>query len=112
MNRRSFAMVFGTLMAGACRKSTPSATSPATQARSMRADLTFITRDECVNSPDLFNNLDDALRGLGLALDYQVVNLGKVPKTDLRTGYPTPTVLYRNRDLFGMPEPRPPYPEP
>ena len=75
----------------------------------MRADLTFITRDGCVNTPDMFNNLDDALRGLGLALDYQVVNLGTLPKTDPRTGYPTPTVLYRNRDLFGMPEPTPQY---
>src|SRR5216684_3266584 len=103
MNRRSFAAVFGTLMASACRKPTPSATASIARPRSMRADLTFITRDECVNSPDMFNNLDDALRGLGLALDYQVVNLGKLRKTDLRTGYPTPTVLYRNRDLFGMP---------
>ena len=78
----------------------------------MRDELTFITRDECVNSPDMFNNVDDALRGLGLALDYQVVNLGKLPKTDSRTGYPTPTVLFRGHDLFGMPEPSPPYPEP
>jgi hypothetical protein len=77
----------------------------------MRADLTFITRDECVNSPDMSNNLDAALRGLGLALDYQVVNLGK-STTDLRTGYPTPTVLYRNHDSFGIPQPAPPYPEP
>ena len=65
MNRRSFSMVFGTLLASACRKPTPSATAAATRPQSMRADLTFITRDECVNSPDLFNNLDDALRGLG-----------------------------------------------
>ena len=80
--------------------------------RSIRSDLTFITRDGCVNSPDMFNNLDDALRALGLPLDYQVVNLGTLPKTDPRTGYPTPTLLYKNRDLFGMPEPTPPYPEP
>jgi len=60
----------------------------------------------------MFNNVDDALRGLGLALDYQVVNLGELPKRDPRVGYSTPTVLYRNRDLFGMPEPAPPYPEP
>src|SRR6266699_3552354 len=112
MNRRSFAIVLGTLMASACRKLTPQATASTTQRRSMRADLAFITRDGCVNTPDMFNNLDDALRGLGLALDYQVVNLGKLPKTDRRTGYPTPTVLYRNRDVFGMPEPTPPYPEP
>jgi hypothetical protein len=78
----------------------------------MHADLTFITRDGCVNTPDMLSNLDDALRGLRLALDYQVVNLEKLPKTDPRTGYPTPTVLYRDRDLFGMPIPTPPYPEP
>lgn len=105
-------MGFGTLLVSACRKPMPQATTSTIRPKSMRADLTFITRDDCVNSPDMFNSMDDALRGLGLALDYQVVNLGKLPKTDPRTGYPTPTVLYRNRDLFGMPEPTPPYPEP
>ena len=63
-------------------------------------------------TPDMLLNLDDALRGLGLALDYEVVNLGKLAASDPRTGYPTPTVLYRNRDLFDMPAPVPPYPEP
>ena len=72
----------------------------------------FITRDGCVNTPDMLLNLDDALRGLRLALDYEVIDLGKLPKTDPRTGYPTPPVLYRNRDLFDMPAPVPPYPEP
>jgi len=72
----------------------------------------FITRDGCVNTPDMLLNLDDALRGLRLALDYEVIDLGKLPKTDARTGYPTPTILYRNRDLFDMPAPVPPYPEP
>ena len=81
-------------------------------ARSVRCDLVFITRDGCVNTPDMLLNLDDALRGLGLALDYEVVNLGKLPKSDSRTGYPTPTVLYRNRDLFDTAAPVPPYPEP
>jgi len=80
--------------------------------RSVRGDLVFITRDGCVNTPDMLLNLDDALRGLGLALDYEVVDLGKVAKSDARIGYPTPTILYRNRDLFDMPVPVPPYPEP
>jgi hypothetical protein len=80
--------------------------------RSLRGDLVFITRDGCVNTPDMLLNVDDALRGLGLALDYEVVDLGKLEKSDARTGYPTPTILYRNRDLFEMPVPRPPYPEP
>jgi hypothetical protein len=82
------------------------------QRQSVRGDLVFITRDGCVNTPDMLLNLDDALRGLGLALDYEVVNLGKLAASDPRTGYPTPTVLYRNRDLFDMPAPVPPYPEP
>lgn len=84
----------------------------ATPPTSMKNDLIFVTRDSCVNTPDMLLNLDDALRALKLPLDYQVVNLGTLPTTDPRSGYPTPTVLYRNRDLFGMPEPTPPFPEP
>ena len=72
----------------------------------------FLTRDGCVNTPDMLNNVDDALRALALAFDYKVVNLGTLPKDDRRTGYPTPTLLYRDRDLFDMPTPVPPYPEP
>jgi hypothetical protein len=110
IKRRSFAIGLGVMLANACRKAQSAAST--SKPKSTRADLTFITRDGCVNTPDMFNNLDDALRGLGLALDYPVVNLGTLPKTDPRTGYPTPTVLYRNRDLFGMPVPTPPYAEP
>jgi hypothetical protein len=74
-------------------------------------DLTFLTRDGCVNTPDMVNNLDDALTALGWPKDYQFVDIGKLPKTDVRTGYPTPTLLYRGKDLFGMAGPRPPYDE-
>jgi hypothetical protein len=40
-----------------------------------------------------------------------VVDLGTLPDTDARGGYGTPTVLHKNRDLFGMPEPPIPHPE-
>jgi len=112
MNRRSFTIGFGALMAGACTRRTPESNRSSGHRRSVRGDLVFITRDGCVNTPDMLLNLDDALRGLGLALDYDVVNLGNLPSGDPRTGYPTPTVLYRNRDLFDMPAPVPPFPEP
>src|SRR5215467_2528344 len=112
MNRRSFTMGFGAFVAGACARRASESTRSSSQRRSVRGNLVFITRDGCVNTPDMLLNLDDALRGLGLALDYEVIDLGKLPKTDARTGYPTPTVLYRNRDLFDMPAPVPPYPEP
>jgi hypothetical protein len=112
MKRRSFTIGFGALLAGACGRR-PSDSSVSTgQRRSVRGNLVFITRDGCVNTPDVLLSLDDALRGLGLALDYEVVDLGKLPKSDARTGYPTPTVRYRDRDLFDMPAPLPPFPEP
>jgi hypothetical protein len=78
----------------------------------MRSDLVVLTRDGCVNTPVMLKRLDDALRQLALDLDYSVMNLGTLQPDDRRTGYPTPTVLVRNRDLFGLPEPVPPFPKP
>ena len=37
----------------------------------VKTDLTFLTRDGCVNTPDMVNNLDDALKALGWPNDYQ-----------------------------------------
>ena len=79
---------------------------------SVKTDLVFLTRDGCVNTPDMVNNLDDALRSMGFKLDYQYLDIGKLPAKDARTGYPTPTVLWKGKDLFGMPVPTPPFPEP
>jgi hypothetical protein len=75
-------------------------------------DLTFLTRDGCVNTPDMVNNLDDALTGLKLPKDYQFIDIGKLPKDDSRTGYPTPTILWKGKDIFGMAVPKPPYDAP
>lgn len=72
-------------------------------------DLTFLTRDDCVNTPDMLVNLDDALTALRWPHDCQVVNIGRLPAKDVRTGYPTPTLLWKGRDIFGMPAPKPPY---
>ena len=33
------------------------------------------------------------------------LNIGTLPRTDVRTGYPTPTLLWKGKDLFGMPSP-------
>ena len=79
---------------------------------SVTSDLVFLTRDGCVNTPDMVNNLDDALKSLHWPTDYQHIDIGKLPKTDARTGYPTPTVLWKGKDIFGMPAPTPPFPEP
>jgi len=58
MNRRSFAITCGTLLANACGRRTPQPMSSTTGRRSMRADLTFVTRDGCVNTPDMLLNVD------------------------------------------------------
>ena len=72
-------------------------------------ELTFLTRDGCVNTTDMVNNLDDVLKSVGLPTDYAYVDIGKLPRQDVRTGYPTPTVLYKGKDIFGMPAPKPPF---
>jgi hypothetical protein len=72
-------------------------------------ELTFLTRDGCVNTPDMVNNLDDALKALGWPKDYRYIDIGKLRPTDMRTGYPTPTLLWKGKDIFGMPAPKPPY---
>jgi hypothetical protein len=72
--------------------------------------LVFLTREGCVNTRAMRANLDEALRALGQTINYEVIDLGALPESDPRAGYPTPTVLYENRDLFGMPEPPGPHP--
>ncbi|HKE28665.1 MAG TPA: hypothetical protein VKB88_40220 [Bryobacteraceae bacterium] len=51
--------------------------------------------------------LDEALKSLKLPTDYVLVDVDKLDTSDRRRGYGTPTVLYRNRDLFGLAEPPP-----
>jgi hypothetical protein len=99
--RRTALLVLVTL-ATACRPSAPTPMKP----------LVILTREGCANSPLMRERVDGALRALNLPKDYQVINIATLAATDPRSGYPTPTVLYGDRDLFGMPEPTPPYPEP
>ena len=51
-------------------------TAPTTQPTSLKADLVFLTREGCVNTPDMLANLDDALSTLKLPHDYRVLNIG------------------------------------
>jgi hypothetical protein len=56
--------------------------------------------------------LDQALKADGKPDTYQVVDLDTLPASDARRGYPTPTVLFNNHDVFDLPVPQPPFPEP
>jgi hypothetical protein len=75
-------------------------------------ELVFLTRDGCVHTPDMQNNLDDALIRLKWRRDYQIINLATLKNDDPRIGYPTPTLLWRDHDIFGLPVPTRPYREP
>jgi hypothetical protein len=74
--------------------------------------LVFLTRDGCMASDLVRARLDDALRAMGRPAAYTVIDLATLPASDPRTAYPTPTILYMNHDVFGSPEPKPPFPEP
>jgi hypothetical protein len=75
-------------------------------------ELTFLRREGCSNTATMRARLDAALAAMKLPTDYVVLDLATVPADDPRGGYPTPTLLYRSRDLFGMPPPPLPHPEP
>lgn len=68
-------------------------------------NLVLLTRDGCVNTATMRASLDEALKATALPGDYQFIDADTLNPTDPRAGYGTPTVLYANKDLFGMPEP-------
>jgi hypothetical protein len=76
---------------------------------SLKADLVLVTRADCVTTPDMIFNTEDALKALGWPQDFHSIDISTLPKTDERTGYPTPTLLWKGKDIFGMPVPKPPY---
>lgn len=90
-----------------CSTASPEAEGP----RSMKSPV-FLTRDGCVNTVQMRSNVEEALRTLGLPNDYQLIDADTLKASDPRGGYGTPTVLYGNSDLFGMPEPGVPHPPP
>ncbi len=102
-------MLLGVLLgvAGCFKAAQPTSAGP----RSMK-NLVFLTRDGCVNTETMRANLDDALTVLGWSKDYQFVDADTLEASDPRGGYGTPTVLDASGDLFGMPEPPVPHPEP
>ena len=95
---------------GRAKPRTDSTTAPS--AEPSTNGLVFLTRGGCVNTTIMRRNLDEALKALGLAAGYEVVDQDTLPETDARRGYPTPTLLYADRDIFGMSVPKPPLPDP
>lgn len=63
----------------------------------------------CPDTPALRDNLRAALEGAkeGVAegRTFVEINQASLPESDLRRGWPTPTILVNGRDLFGMEAP-------
>lgn len=78
-----------------------------------RTTVELLVRGGCATSQQLEPRLEAALESRaepGLIL--RVVDQGALPTEDPRRGYATPTILVGGADLFGLPEPMPPFPEP
>jgi hypothetical protein len=74
--------------------------------------IEFLTRSGCVQTKIMQLHLDQAIKAIGTPVHYTVTDLDTLPRADVRTGYGTPTILRGGDDLFGVPVPTPPYPEP
>ncbi len=116
MPKRSIpAMILSMLVLSiGCSRHLHDPVEPESDSRSVNAmpDIVFLTRDGCVNTPIVKTNLDAAIDGLNLTIEYSIVDQGTLAAIDARVGYPTPTILINGHDIFDLPEPRPPFPAP
>ena len=84
---------------------------PGSAARAWKP-LAFLTSQGCVNNDTMRARFDEALKSFTPTPTYSVVDLATLQSDDIRRGYPTPTILVAGADLFGMPAPTPPLPDP
>jgi hypothetical protein len=59
----------------------------------------------CPNTPAIRDNLREALKLVGGGWAFTEVNQEALPESDVRRGWPAPTVLVNGADLFGMAPP-------
>lgn len=64
----------------------------------------------CPNTPAMRANLVAALAATGNKWTFTEINQQELPASDIRAGYPTPTILVNGSDLYGMPTPEKPDP--
>jgi hypothetical protein len=74
--------------------------------------LVLLTRDGCVQADTMRERLGAALAKAGWPETFRVVDVATLKKGDSRSGYPTPTLLYHERDVFPMQTPPPSFTDP
>lgn len=74
--------------------------------------LQVLTRDGCVNSPRMLQNVREAVHRVGSEVSLAVIDQGTLSDRDARRGYATPTVLVDGIDAFGATTPVAPFPAP
>ena len=77
-----------------------------------RLHLEFLTRDGCKNTSVMLENLREAIADGKIPADVTVIHQSTLHQDDPRVGYPTPTILLNGKDIFDLPVPTPPFPEP
>lgn len=108
-----FALAFA-LIASACsvNKPAPTTVSEKMDPKRPNVELQFLTRDGCKNTERMLENLNAGISNGNITAKYVLIRQENLPADDPRTGYPTPTILVNGRDIFGLPVPEQPFPEP
>ena len=61
--------------------------------------------DGCPNTPPVIEAARAVAEDLGEDWEVEMIDLESLPQRDTRRGYGSPTILFEDRDLFGLPEP-------
>ncbi len=83
-------------------------TARSTPVNTSQPKIELLGFPDCPNTPTMRANLKAALASVGRGWTFTDTNQEKLPEGDLRRGYPTPTVLVNNHDLYGLPVPTAP----
>lgn len=94
--------VFGVVAGCAAPQPQPSLMEPM---GSIQPKIELLGLPGCPDTPVMRANLAAAIDRIGKRWTFVYISQEKLPEGDLRRGYPTPTILVHNRDLFGLPEP-------
>lgn len=97
--------VLGFLAGCATRPTGSAQTAPVIAAQPKIELLGF---PDCPNTPAMRANLTAALSSISKGWTFADTNQETLLESDIRRGYPTPTILVNDRDLFGLPVPTAP----